>query len=444
MAATVYTQDSTLTPVEQFSCRNCGGALEIYSKRAKYVSCQYCGAVSDAHSQEHEILEQLESPAQHPHYSFIRTGMTAEIDGKKWQIVSRSRWRMDYKERWEEDGETGYSNEVWHYDEWLLLSEYRTYMYLVENQDDTVFRSEEFVPTQPMMPDNRLQLGFDARGTMYPVQEIGEATMIFFEGESNYNLRLGDRVGFASHKRGHGSRSVEWRFDQHGQVAEVEFFEEVPIGRMDLLRAFENNAGVGDILQRRAKWRFLERLMYAGAVLALFMTFAALSSGGSRIYTQTIAAADLMDSSGVELPTFMLDRDPYEFKLSGSFGGGESMYVVAYILNEEQEALRALKGSFYSESGIEDGEYWSETVTSVDADVKVQDAGRYSVLMFGTVEGSATQYNQETGESRYFTDSTVTFEVRTGGMLARWWFFLCIALLVTGLVFTVIRSKVGT
>src|SRR3712207_130113 len=121
--------------VQQFKCVNCAGELNIINTRTRYIGCQYCGSVLDARSPAHEVITRLNAPAQFPPHSFIKLGMTAIFNGKKHQVLGRTRWKSEYQERWSEEGETGYSSEQWEYDEWVLMSENRTYFYLIEDAE---------------------------------------------------------------------------------------------------------------------------------------------------------------------------------------------------------------------------------------------------------------------------------------------------------------------
>ena len=149
MSAAIKTQ-SQLAAVKQFNCTNCGSALEVLHPRAKYISCQYCGSVLDTNSEDHQILKALDPPKKHKPLSFIRLGQTANFDGMKHQVIARTRWRMKYKEYWYEEGDSGYSDEIWIYDEWLLMAEDRTYFYLVEDKEGFHI-VEDIVPHHPVL-----------------------------------------------------------------------------------------------------------------------------------------------------------------------------------------------------------------------------------------------------------------------------------------------------
>ncbi len=195
--ATTITQENKLASVKQFNCSGCGSALEVFNPRAKYIACQYCGNVLDNASEEHQILMTLSPPDQHKPFSFIKVGLVATFFDKKYQVIARTRWQQDYQEYWEEEGETGYSDELWIYDEWLMISEQRTYFYLIEDQDG-YYISNEIIPDKPNLPSNDSYWSFMKNHKNQIIREHGVAQVVYFEGESNYQIKINDSIRFAA------------------------------------------------------------------------------------------------------------------------------------------------------------------------------------------------------------------------------------------------------
>ncbi|MEL6133422.1 MAG: hypothetical protein AAFR59_08680, partial [Bacteroidota bacterium] len=198
MDSTITTQGQ-LASIKQFNCANCGAAHQVMNPRAQYIACNYCGSVLDAQSEEHQILQQLGNPEKHHPFSFIKLGQKAIFDGKEYQVISRTRWRMRYKEYYYEEGEQGYSNEVWIYDEWLMIDANYMYFYLVEDKEG-YWISEEIVPETPMLLTRDRRMSFYQQQSPKVVREYGQANVVFFEGESNYTIKKGDEIRFASFK----------------------------------------------------------------------------------------------------------------------------------------------------------------------------------------------------------------------------------------------------
>ncbi|MEM9987481.1 MAG: hypothetical protein AAF804_20505, partial [Bacteroidota bacterium] len=163
-------RSTTASTLRKFDCPSCGSSLSLVHPRAKEIMCQYCGSVLDAKDEAHQIIRKLAKPERHPPFSFLKVGLVAEFNGKPYQILSRTRWRMRYKEYWREDGESGYSNEVWVYDEWLLIDEDRSYVYLVEDREGFKL-SEEIIPDSPMLLPKDLRMNFYKSQRKKQVQE---------------------------------------------------------------------------------------------------------------------------------------------------------------------------------------------------------------------------------------------------------------------------------
>ncbi len=415
------TIEDKLTPVRQFNCTSCGASLEVFNKRAKYTGCSYCGSLLDVQSDTHKLLSKLGTPTDFKPYTFVRLGMQAQFNDKKYQVIGRTRWRMDYKERWEEEGEVGYSTEIWYYDEWLMLSEQRTYFYLVEDKEG-FYVSNEIYPTSPSLPRQHSEkISFYQGYKKKPIQEIGAAKVQFFEGESNYRILIGDRIGFANYKYNKKKKyAVEWRINKKtANIKEIEYFEEIKKSNFSILEAFEENEAVKKILDNQRYWRFI--LFSAIATLALFFitTIVSINKTGEYIFVHTYDVSSTQKDIDVSIttPRFNITKPGlYQLKLRGAFNqDNTSMYSIAYIHNEKGEPIRAIEGDFYYWTGIEDGERWTESNKDKHKAVLIKEAGTYYAELYVTSE-----YNQ-TGQ--------LTFEIRKNILLTR--YFLIGTILLT-------------
>lgn len=219
--------------IRQFPCPNCGNQLQLINKKTRYVGCNYCGIVSDPNSEASKIILKLNSPSKYPPFSFLKLGMKAYINGFKYQVIGRTRWQTTHMEYWKEEIYSGYGTEKWVYDEWLLMGERFDYFYIVEDADG-FYISKNIIPKYPNLPifSPNLIYGIDP----HPVKnqrlnEIGSAKVLFFEGESTYQIKPGDTIHYASYEKNKISYVIEWRTDEdnpHNQyeIKEIEFFEE--------------------------------------------------------------------------------------------------------------------------------------------------------------------------------------------------------------------------
>jgi ribosomal protein S27E len=261
-ATAVTTEPSPFISLKKLSCTQCGGELELHNRRAQYVSCRYCGAVLDLNSETYQVIQQLTNPQNYPPFSFIELGVELELFDIRYIVIGRTRWQSEYKEYYEEyddeDGrERGYSDEVWEYDEWLLLSQYKNYLYLIEDKEGFAI-SASVGPTAPNLPKTFAykNINFIKNGLPGITQEYGINKIVYFEGESTYLKKKGEEAAFAMYQKKLsedddnliGLENIplekfygatidcvfEWRMDSQQKLKEIEFFVEIPVSK-DLL-----------------------------------------------------------------------------------------------------------------------------------------------------------------------------------------------------------------
>ncbi len=226
----------SIKKVRQFKCKNCGGELELYNQRSQYVACPYCGSVADSSSDAYKVLTNMDKPSKFPPMSFIEIGMEGVFNDKVYKVIGRTRRRNNYKEYWAEDGETAYSDETWILDEWLLISEDATYLTIVEDSEGYTI-ANPIIPKYPSLPQGETMLDFYYNKPKQ-VQEYGQTEILYYEGESTYLVKTGDKSAFSEYSDYNSkSYSAEWRYKDN-EVKEIEFFEETPISSSELIKAF--------------------------------------------------------------------------------------------------------------------------------------------------------------------------------------------------------------
>ena len=404
------THTHTAPSLRKFDCPSCGSSLSLVHPRAKEIMCQYCGSVLDAEDEAHKIIRKLASPERHPPFSFLKVGLVAEFEGKAYQVISRTRWRMRYKEYWREDGESGYSNEVWVYDEWLLIDEDRSYMYLVEDREGFKL-SEEIIPDVPMLLPKDLRMSFYKSQRKRQVQEYGNAEVIYFEGESNYQIKDKDQIRFASFLDHGISYLAEWRMANQQEIKEVEFFKETPISKRKILEAFSNNEELERLRQKAADWRFV----YQVARLALFafigLTLWTCNHTGTRLADQSLALNDILNEQGtLSEPLVLPEEASYQISwYVDDLPVNSEIYVFAYLLDSDQKAINELEGNFSYYTGYDDEGQWTEKSMNESQRFRVDSAGTYYLQFFGNTESLAAfngrleiALNQGVMVSRYF------------------------------------------
>lgn len=386
------TETATTSPsVKQFNCTSCGASLSVVHPRAREIACQYCGSVLDVNSEEHQILQKIGTPSKHEPFSFIRLGMVAELEDKHYQVIARTRWRQKYKEYWREEGESGYSNEVWVYDEWLLIDVDRTYLYLIEDREG-YWISEEIIPETPMLLPRNLRMSFFQQQSDRQVQEYGGAEVIYFEGESNYQISKGDRIHFAAFDDRGISYSAEWRMVSKDQIKEIEFFKETPVSRRKLVEAFGDNEELAKLAERASRWNFHYQVARIAFLAFMALTVLTFINSGKLVKEQYIPFSDLLQGDGYLTEPFSIDkRDLYRLNLIASdLNNNAEVYVFAYVLDSTGAAINTVEGNFFYYTGYDSEGQWTEANLTDSKRFRVEETGQYRLQVFADPQAPVT------------------------------------------------------
>ncbi|MDX2245311.1 MAG: DUF4178 domain-containing protein [Bacteroidia bacterium] len=408
---TTITTQEKLATVKQFNCTGCGASLSVLNPRAQNIACQYCGSVLDVNSEQHQILSALGKPDRYHPLSFIRLGMTGTFNGKTYQVIARTRVRMKYKEYWAEDGETGYSNETWIFDEWLMIDANRTYFYLIEDKEGYLI-SEEIIPETPSLLPSNLRMSLFQKQSPQIVREYGDAEIIHFEGESNYRITTGDRLRFAMYRDRGIEYSVEWRLEKDGaSIKEIEFFREVPVSRRKLIEAFSNNEEIEKLRESEGKWRFVFQVSSLSMVALLVMLIYSIAYSGKTVFRQDFEIQNLNSSSPVVSQDIVVDEGGlFSLDMEVEFMTQNSeFYAFAYIMDADSGAISTVENDFYYYAGYEDGESWTESDMSVSKVFRLKEPGNYHLELYKNVETGIPE-----------SSGTMKIELKKGILLSRY------------------------
>ena len=287
--------------VKQLKCTNCGGEITVMAKRTNYVGCNFCGAVLDTNTDEYRIINQLQPPNDFPPKSFLRLGMIGKFFGKYYMIIGRTRWQSNYMEYWAEDGETGWDAETWEYDEWVLISEDSQYFYIIEDASGYAI-SRSYIPKFPNINQGAYIKDFDT-GKNKQLLEYGGSNVLFFEGESTYQIKPGDAVHFGMYEKGKKDYIVESRLTKDGKIKEIEFFSETPVVYADMLKAFDDDDTVksrmqeikgklNDLELKKKKRKSTANLFFIVCLATLLCFFYTLFNTGDNFMTQLFPCSD--------------------------------------------------------------------------------------------------------------------------------------------------------
>ena len=428
MDTTIKTQEQQAS-VRQFNCTGCGNALTVQHPRAQNIACPYCGSVLDLNTEAHGILSKMGNPERHAPMSFIRLGMTAEFDGRTYQVIARTRYLQKYQEYWREEGESGYSSEVWRFDEWLLIDSRRTYFYLIEDQEG-YWISEEIIPDNPMMPPKSLRMSFFNGQRDQIVKEYGKANVIYFEGESNYQVKEKDEVQFGMYDHQGINYSVEWRMKGPSDIAEIEFFKETPISRRKVLEAFRNNEELDALRQQEARWRFVNKVSKVAAFILGILSLFSCNYTGKQVFNQAISMQDIIQANGLTTDPITIDKDDvYRFKLDAQgLAENSEVYLFAYILDAEKQVVNKIEQEMFFYAGYDSDGRWTETQLDHSERYKLKKGDTYYLQFFADTDNPTMVTGQ------------LILTVGQGVMMTRYFF---LAMIISLVVMFIARTRYG-
>ena len=283
--------------ITQIKCPNCSGELQLKDKRTKTIVCSQCGAMS-GFDKEKTALIFREDIGKLNHFSFLKVAQELNLDGIHYIIIGRTRWQSTYSERWEEEDEgrleVGYDHNCrWAFDEWVLLSEQHTYLYLIENQNQNIYLAKSIYPANPAIPRNfnspqMSQIDFNRKYSGFKdADEYGYTELAGVEGEATYDVALQERTYFWMYAASKQQYSVEIRIDEQKSIREIEYYVEKPISSYKLLLAL---AAYDEDLQSKLQaqkqlTRLISFLLISGvmALLVVYMVF----TSQSKVLLQT-------------------------------------------------------------------------------------------------------------------------------------------------------------
>jgi hypothetical protein len=428
------TTNSTFQVQKQFKCSGCGGELQLMSKRTKFVGCPYCGSVADANSLAYKVIAKMEKPSNFPAYSFIRLGMIGTFQGVKYKVIGRTRFRMDYKEYWSDDSGSGYSNEVWYYDEWQLLGENFTFFYLVEDIEGFKI-SEMFYPAYPNLPKGNFLKSFDSN-SQKQIKEYGTVKVTYFEGEATYQVKVGNLHQFAIYGGGfQQSFVVETRLGAGNEPKEISFYKEKPFAPAKCLEAFAEDERVKDfysVFNQKKKARKTFRIAYT-LICIVFFFMAFFSLVENDVFTQDMTLSNYKETQKTDsLTEYQLLTDFFELKDVGkvynlnvnvTMPDNMDSYTEIEVQDSKGSVVNEVVGNFYRASGDESWseggesgvEHWEENETSFNEVYQLDSAGKYRIRMVAQI---SKQYPESVQYAVRVSETTLTRYYLVGFFIA--------------------------
>lgn len=338
-------------------CASCGAELEIKSTRSKFVNCQYCGNTTDLSG----ILVTVEKgdPEKFKPNSFLKLGLIGIFDDIPYKIIGRTCWRNNYQEYDDEDDQ--YHNEIWRFDEWILLSDEGNYMTIIEDGEGYSI-SQSIVPVFP-----NINLFNDIKnfktGKSERANEFGISTIEYFEGESTYLIQAGDHSDFTQYEKSGITYIAEWR-KKEDKIFEIEFFKEFPISKGKLLKAFKDNPELSDLyrtFEKESKASKTNKILFWGfglANLIIAIIFSFLSQKKEMVLYKNISISKnewtnlnnttLTVTKDIDsFPNFTKNADRTDIYIRATFGQNVELSSKLIFQDKNKHNIAEINDFFY-------------------------------------------------------------------------------------------------
>lgn len=275
------------------TCPSCGSAVPVRNVfKAKLVVCPNCDSQLDLSSPGFEALGKL--PRREEPQDALCLGLKGELpDGRRHEIIGRIRFSESDEE------------EIWFWDEWLLLTQNGEYLWLSEEGRQFELHTP-FIPQNPPPLDVlRSARTLEVDGTSYRVKERGRPSISYVEGELTWRATVGDRVSYVDARGPGGGFGVEFNDE------EIEFFKRRRLSRHEVyqymgLQKLLDLEDERDALRRKyqagPKSMTTGGVMFAAAAVFGFFIFVVGAGLGSRPMRGSLATVETATlESGAEL-----------------------------------------------------------------------------------------------------------------------------------------------
>lgn len=413
--------------IEALRCSKCDLPLHVSPRDGEKILCPGCGA--ENHFNWDELQDQPSpTPSQFAPRSFITLGKKGIYNSRAVEVIGRICKSASIRE-WDPE-DRRYYTEPWSFDVWLLVDEFKKYLYLSEDAEGYSI-SEAFTPSNPEIPvSGAQQMTLFADQAQQRVLEEASVTTEYFEGEFTWTPRRGSVSKYFEYRLGGLSYSVEWSLGEDGEsIEEVEFFQTVPLTRLAVAELFGEESILEEERQRvlaekhAKKWA---KAFFATAALMAILLFVSIFQSGKLLASYKVPLEKLPEAGLIQGPIELKKTDSvYRIVISSSIPDNSWAWAAYEILDEDQAAINAVEGEFWRESGRDSDGVWHEEDTETDDYFRLTRAGKYYIRIFS-----------EAGTAQRGTISLKVFE---GITLSRYYFL--VMLMCLGYGFAIVRYK---
>ncbi|WP_375559654.1 hypothetical protein ACE193_18235 [Bernardetia sp. OM2101] len=418
------------------TCPSCQHTNYVWDEEVRYMYCYDCGVTSDLAF--NRTLNESLKIEDFPYYSFLRVGQIIFLEEKEFIITARLRYRSVYKEYYTSDDGSGYSNEIWYFDTYILRN-------TKEGKDEVYYLSEDkegYSLGMPVTVDKtdadptnlELFTNFYEGRADYRVTEYGSSFLEFFEGETEKEdpYAVGTQIHFATYQEGTWSYTVEqgdgWK----------EFSAEKKISKEALYKALEGNPYIDTYQERDKGFSTIRKTMGAAAVFAFLVFLVSLFSDGTPISTTRVDTKDIDKKEGYLSKPIKIDDTGTNYNIEWSVNfkspQNQGMMVVVELLDKEKNVINAVESDFWYETGVDSEGSWTESATSESKYFKFLEEGDYFARIYAKTD--STYFTKVNG-----SQAIVNFTVNEGALLSR--YFLMLSGFITVVALLISFGKTG-
>ncbi len=411
------------------TCPSCKHTNYVWEQEVRYMYCYNCGVASDLTF--NRTLNESLKIEDFPYYSFLRVGQILQLEEKEFIITARLRYRSVYKEYYTSDEGSGYSNETWYSDTYILQNTQEgkdERFYLSEDKEGYSLGMPVTVDKTDIDPTNlELFTNFYEGKADYRVTEYGSHFLEFFEGETEKEdpYAVGTQVHFATYQEGIWSYSVEqgdgWK----------EFSASKKISKQELYKALEGNPYIATYQERENGFSIIRKTASVAAAITFLVFLLSLFSDGTPIFSTNVDMKNIDKKEGFLSKPIKIDNTSTNYNIDWGINfkssKNQGMYVVIELLDNDKNVINAVESDFWYESGYDSEGSWTESETSSSKYFKFTEEGDYFARIYAQTD------------STYFTDATqsqaiINFKVNEGALLSRYFLMLSGFLTVVALV----------
>lgn len=344
--------------LETLQCPSCGGTVEIRNREgAKTVVCQFCGSVLDLTPEQAAIVgrSDLKIRPMQP----IEPGMNATFDGTVYEVAGWLRYK-------------GFDDEdLWMWDEWLLLGEDSTVRWLSYDPEEGFLLQDRVPITASFDPQHASSIPLPGGGSA-TVIERAQAELVVIRGELTWRATVGDRIRYLEARDGAMRYSIEF------STQELELSAGRRWSEAAIWKAFGREELAAEIQAESQQEAALKRLRNISFFLAVFslLLFGMAGCSGSEALRSSVALQG--DGAAEIVGTAELTADDV-YRLRLECGTPSNAWSLISAWAYDAKDTKYLLGSLncWHESGRDEDGYWEESQTRAKHIFKPATSGSY-------------------------------------------------------------------